>query len=109
MNVKSKKATSKKKAEREYLDVTSYSVTNARAVDSKNGVLVFFSLKLNGIFINNCRVATGKNGDFISFPSYKGSNGEYYNTVYAVISPEDTEKILADVEKAINSDEVPFE
>ena len=108
VNSKTTKKTTKKN-EREYVEVTSFAVSNARVVNTKKGELIFFTLNLNGIFINNCKVASGKNGDFINFPQYKGSNGEYYNTIYAPISPEDTEKILADVEKTINSDEVPFE
>lgn len=102
-----KKAT--KKNEREFIEVTSFAVSNARVVSTKKGELIFFTLNLNGIFINNCKVASGKNGDFISFPQYKGSNGEYYNTIYASLSPEDTDKILTAVEAALEPTELPFE
>ena len=108
VNSKTTKKTTKKN-EREYIEVTSFAVSNARVVSTKNGELIFFTLNLNGIFINNCKVASGKNGDFISFPQYKGSNGEYYNTIYAAVSPEDTDKILTEVEAALNPTEVPFE
>ena len=80
--------------ERETIDVRSAAVNNVRVITSKGNDLVFFSLNLNGVIINNCRVATGKNGDFISFPQYKGSNGQFYNTVYVVLSDEDQSKIL---------------
>ena len=55
-----------------------------------------------GISINNCRIVTGKNGDFISFPQYKGTNGEYYNVVYAKLSEEDTKNICALVQEKID-------
>lgn len=101
---KAKKSSKKERTtkEREYIEVRSAEVKNVRVVDGKNGDLVFFTLVLNGVTIYNCRVATGKNGDFISFPQYKGSNGEYYNNVYASLSDEDSKKILDDVQAAIN-------
>ena len=73
-----------------------------RVVEGKNGDIVFFTLILNDVSIYNCRVATGKNGDFISFPQYKGSNGNYYNNVYVSLSDEDAGKILADIQAAID-------
>lgn len=104
---KAKKTNKKEQAnkEREYIEVRSADVKNVRVVDGKNGDLIFFTLVLNGVTIYNCRVATGKNGDFISFPQYKGSNGEYYNNVYAAISEEDSNSILANVQAAINGED----
>lgn len=91
---KAKAKQNKTTKERETIEVRSAAVNNVRVIDSKGNDLVFFSLNLNGVIINNCRVATGKNGDFISFPQYKGSNGQYYNTVYVALSDEDQSKIL---------------
>lgn len=34
------------------------------------------------IKIYNCRILSGKTGTFLSFPSYKGSNDEYYSYCY---------------------------
>ena len=100
---KAKKATKKtEQQERTFIEVRDKEVKNVRVVDGRNGDLVFFTLVLNGVTIYNCRVATGKNGDFISFPQYKGSNGEYYNNVYASLSDEDSKAILEDVQNAIN-------
>lgn len=100
---KAKKNTKKQEqAERVFCEVRECEVKNVRVVDGKNGDLVFFTLVINGVTIYNCRVATGKNGDFISFPQYKGSNGTYYNDAYVSLSDEDSKKILADVQKAIN-------
>ena len=91
------------KKEVEVLDLKSWNVDRVRVVTTKDGKdLVFLSLMLNGVTINNCRVVTGKNGDFISFPQYKGSNGEYYNVVYARLSDEDTKNICALVQEKID-------
>ena len=103
MNTKNaKKANKKEQTERENIVLTSYEVSNVRVIDTKNGDMVLFTLMVNGVTIYNCRVATGKNGDFISFPQYKGTNGNYYNNVYAPLSDEDTKILLADVQTAID-------
>ncbi len=99
---KAKKGTKKETKEREYLEVRSMEVKNVRVVDGKNGDLIFLTLVLNGITINNCRIATGKNGDFVSFPQYKGSDGNYYSYVYAALSDEDTTQICEAVQSAID-------
>ena len=100
---KAKKTKTKEQAqERENIKVDAFEVKNVRVVDGRNGDLVFFTLTLNGVTIYNCRVATGKNGDFISFPQYKGTNGTYYNNVYAPLSDEDSTKILDAIQSAIN-------
>ena len=83
--------------------MASFAVDNVRVIDTKNGDMVLFTLALNGVTVYNCRVATGKNGDFISFPQYKGTNGNYYNNVYAPLSDDDTKKILDEVQKAIDN------
>lgn len=101
---KAKKSQSADKKPQEFIEVRSAQVKNVRVVDGKNGDLIFFTLVLNGVTIYNCRVATGKNGDFISFPQYKGTNGTYYNNVYAALSDEDSAKILSDIQSAIDAE-----
>ena len=83
-----------------YID--EWKVSRARTVEGKNGTVVFFTLEINGVSINNCRVAEGKNGDFISLPQYCGNDGKYYSHVYFRFSKEDEAAILAEVEKQIN-------
>ena len=101
---KAKKQTKKEeaKSERTFAEIREHEIGNVRVIDTKNGDMVLFTLSINGVTIYNCRVATGKNGDFISFPQYKGTNGNYYNNVYVAISDEDSKKILAEVQKAID-------
>lgn len=80
--------------------VASFEVSKVREV-SKMGIM--FTLELNGVSINNCRVVEGKNGDFISFPSYKGSNDKFYNYVYFKFTNDDLNAILSEVEKQLNA------
>lgn len=78
--------------------ITSMEVTRARAFD--NGGVVFDAV-INGITIYNLRVVEGKNGDFISFPARKGSDGSYYNHVWIKLTDEDTKELISQVEKAM--------
>ncbi len=78
--------------------INSFSVSNVR--DTNYGC--FFTLILNGVTINNCRVVEGKNGDFISLPSYKGNDGKYYSTVYFRFSNDDQQTIIDAVAKVLN-------
>lgn len=91
-------------AEREYVKVESFKVEEAR--DTQYGV--FLDLTINGIKIYGCKVIEGKEGkydDFISFPQRKGTGRDgserYFSIVWAPISPEDTKKIIAEVEKQL--------
>ncbi len=102
MNTSKAKTKKTETKEREYIEVRSAGVSNVRVVEAKNGDLIFFTLCLNGVYINNCRAVEGKNGDFISFPQYKGSNNQYYNTVYCALSDEDTKKILDQVQAELD-------
>ena len=88
--------------EKEFMTVSDFAVDNARMLGEKN--TVWFTLTLNGVKIYNCRVVEyDKGDDFIGFPQQKGSNGVYYPVVTAYVSPEDTKKILEEVEKQLNS------
>ena len=97
---KGTKTTEKK--EREYIKITNLNVDNVRAFEGNKSTTVFFTLIINGVSIYNCKVVEGKNGDFISFPQTKGSNEKWYNVAYAAISPEDSEKILTQVQTLLD-------
>ena len=60
-----------------------YTLKVKRAKEYKD--TVFFDMEINGVMLYGCRYVEGKNGDFISFPSYKGSNGKYYSHAYIKI------------------------
>lgn len=76
-----------------------YSVDHVK-MDSKDRVR--FALTVNGVTVYGCIVMEGKNGDFISFPSYKGKDGKYYNHAYIPLTDKEQEGILLDVEKELN-------
>lgn len=81
------------------IDISSVSVERVR--DTSRGI--FFTLVLNGIYIHSCKVVEGKNGDFISFPQYKGSNGKWYSYVWVQLDEADSNHILSLVEAELNS------
>lgn len=76
-----------------------YSVDHVK-MDSKDRVR--FALTVNGVTVYGCNVVEGKNGDFISFPSYKGKDGKYYNHAYIPLTDKEQEGILLDVEEELN-------
>ena len=67
-------------------------VQNARVVTDD---LITFTLKCHGFSLYNMKLVNGKNGNFITPPSVKGSNGAYYNQ-YAIYLSEEDEKSLID-------------
>lgn len=92
-------AGTEQKRAKDYLVVTSLEVTRAHSWGEGKGAS--FDMKLNGISLYNCRVVEGKNGDFISFPSYKGNDGKYYSHYWAKLSEETSEEIIAKVEEML--------
>lgn len=71
-----------------------------RAKQFKDGGVVF-DMVVNGVTIYGCRVIEGKNGDFVSFPAYKGSDGKYYSHVWIKLSDDDTAAIVKQVENML--------
>lgn len=53
------------------------------------------SLTINGLVIVGCRLVLTAKNEFISFPSYKASNGEFKSLVYMV--EEEDIKFLKDL------------
>ena len=64
----------------------------------------FFDMKVNGVSIYGCTLVDGKNGTFVSFPSYKGSNEKYYNHAWVELSDDDIELIETLVSDALEED-----
>ena len=84
-------------AEEKKVEITSLKVL--RAKEYKNST--FLDLEINGVKIYGCRYVEGKNGDFISFPSYKGNDGKYYNYAWADLSADDVKAIDAELDKLL--------
>lgn len=97
MNTKNAKKQETKKQEAQNFE---FEVNNVRVTNDDK---VYFTLVINGVFINNCRVATSNKGDFVSFPFYKAKNGNYYNYAYVALSDEQTAEIMAAVQQAIDA------
>lgn len=49
---------------------------------SVRGTAERFSLNWFGAIIHGCRIVNGKNGAFISWPSFKGKDGKYIREAY---------------------------
>ena len=84
MNVKTKKSAAKE-------------ITVTRAHQFEDGGITF-DMTVGEVTIYGCKIAHGKNGDFISFPSRKGKDGKYYSHAYVSLSEEDTQSILSQIE-----------
>lgn len=50
------------------------------------------------IAIHGCRVVSGKNGDFISFPAWKDKEGNYHDYAYMTFSDEEKDVIINTLE-----------
>lgn len=96
------KSTNKATKEVQAVKLNSIDVQNVRAIDTQRSTMILFTLVANGITIYSCRVATGKNGDFVSFPQYKGKDGKYWNYAYVALTEEDSNYILQLVQDALN-------
>lgn len=86
---------------RQFAEITKIEVTRAGWV---NDSALSFDMIVNGcVQINNCWyrkfVKDGVEGEFISFPQYKASNGKYYNYAYFPI----TEALQNTIINAISS------
>lgn len=70
-------------------------VTRAHEFDNGN---VAFDMEINGVTIYGATMIEGKKGDFVSFPSRKGSDGKYYSHCYAKLTDEDVKNINAQLD-----------
>lgn len=62
----------------------------------------FFSLNWFGAVIHGCALRTGRNGAFISWPSFKGSDGQYVKRAYVYAERDsDDERILESVVQTV--------
>lgn len=50
------------------------------------------------IAIHGCRVVSGKNGDFISFPAWKDKEGNYHDYAYMTFSDDEKDAIINTLE-----------
>lgn len=50
------------------------------------------------IAIHGCRVVSGKNGDFISFPAWKDKEGNYHDYAYMTFADDEKDAIINTLE-----------
>lgn len=90
---------SNKKEEKKIAPIT-WGVGNARQWNDGG---ITFSLDVQAavgrlLTIYGCRIAAGKSGgNFISFPSRKGTDGKYYSHAYIRLTDEEQQEIIAAV------------
>lgn len=67
-----------------------------RLFESKNNTKAFIELKLDdALIVKGLTLVEGKKGLFVSYPTVKGKDGKYYNTVYSI--DKDWRKKLEDI------------
>lgn len=69
--------------------------------DNKNET-IFIDIEVNEVKIYGCRLATGKNGDFIAFPSQKAKNDKYYNHCWVSLTAAEVADIKAQALRIID-------
>lgn len=99
MSVNRKKSSTSENQEMNY----SVQVKRAHEFDSGD---IGLDMVVNGVSIYNCVYKTGTSkGDtdysFISFPSRKASDGNYYNFAYFKVSDEVLQDIESQIEKLL--------
>lgn len=61
---------------------------------------ISFDMIVNDVTIYGCKLIINKEGEaFVAFPSRKGTDGNYYKYAYVKLSDEDTQNIVAQIEK----------
>jgi len=82
-----------------------YSVEVLKAKEVKDGKIIFDmevnDIKIYGCWYNEYKTKDGKDGTMLSFPSYKGSDDNYYNYVWFPISTDLKANIIAQIEKLV--------
>ena len=56
--------------------------------------------------VYGCRIAEGKEGSFISFPSRKGKDGKYYSHAYFRLTQEEQDEIIQAALEGLEEEDV---
>ena len=95
------KKSAEAKAEKRTIEINDVVIT--RAKEGTRGV-VFFDMILNGVSVYGMKVVAGKNGDFISWPSYQDKNDpeKYYNHAWAPLSEDQAKGLMMKVQDKLD-------
>ena len=85
-----------KKAETTEKKVVSGAYKILRAREFEDGG-ISFDMEFSGISFYRLGIREGKNGSFITYPSYKGTDGNYYHYFYLPLSDDTQDKIIQSV------------
>lgn len=84
-----------------------WSISNAR--QWKDGSITFAlnvqAAEGRDLTIYGCRIADGKTGNFVSFPSRKGTDGKYYSHAYIRLTLDEQEEIIQAVMDELNEED----
>ena len=73
---------------------TTSNITVTRAHQFNDGSITF-DMEVNEVKIYGCRLVDGK---FVSFPSRRGKDGNYYSHAFYKLTNDDTANIVAQIE-----------
>ena len=76
-------------------NTSNITVTRAHQFDDGS---ITFDMEVNEVKIYGCRLVDVKNGKFVSFPSRKGKDGNYYSYAFYKLTNDDTANIVAQIE-----------
>lgn len=65
--------------------------------DSINFALDIEVAEDRAVTVYGCRIAEGRDGAFVSWPSRKGKDGKYYSHAYLQLTDEEQEEIIEEV------------
>lgn len=78
-----------------------------RPYEKKNLIGFATVILYDDIYIYNCKIVDGKNGYFLSMPSYEGSDDNYYNYAY-INKDSDLSTEINDLVASLEEKELPF-
>lgn len=89
--------------EKAYLPITTFTVERCRV--NSTYTMIRFTLKIPGAIFPDMKCISTDKGEFLAPPADKGPDGKYYKRYYVYFSPEDTERIMAEVERQLEKQE----
>ena len=96
--IQRKERENKMKVNTKKTEITEKTIEVTRAHQFEDGN-ISFDLLVNGVSIYGCKIASGKNGQFVSFPSRKAKDGKYYSYARVDLTKEETQDIISQLEK----------
>lgn len=87
----------------EYLPITTFTVESCRV--NENCTRVTFTLKIPGAIFPGMKYVCTDQYQFLAPPEDKWSDGKFHKRYYLYLSEEDTQRVIAEVERQVNETE----